>query len=746
MAQKKNTVLRIIVPVLAGFVAVGLFFAIMTNSARSASRVRQGAPSSPASTPAAEPADEPAASPPAAAAAPSSGADVTTPDSPASGDAGVSPAAPASPAAGALSLAGLRAETVEPQPPFDPLGSIDPASAYELQLEFTPIGAGVRSVRLTHHFETIRRDRHLEIQGERRLPAAAGGEIVVAPFAALAVRVNDTTVPLTGAEAPVWRQVSPGVFEAHVVNDAGQRVLRLERAYALSTGSYSFTLTQRAVNLSPNAVALAWHQFGPVDLPQDSLTYGGDKRRVRFGYLLDPQRDPSRQFVDATDFLWPRSKALAGVNTDPATERKTDQLWPNRTAQARGYELSWAGMTNRYFGAAVHPLLDPAAPLPDKALRLAERVDRVVVPHAGPRGESDALLALRLSSGVRTVTPGGSADLSHGAYVGPLSRAVIERERAGEPLSLTGLVVYNFGGMCGPCTFTVLTGLLLWVLLVLHDYVVFDWALAVIILVFIVRTILHPVTRWSNIRIQRFGKQMQGLAPKQKKIQEKFGHDRKLMQQEMAKLWREEGVSPAGALGCLPMFLQTPVWIALYAVLYFAVELRHQGAFFGVFQAMTGGRWWFLGDLAEPDRFLYFGRTLFTLPLLGPIESLNVLPLILGVVFYIQQKYLTPPSTTLTPEQEQQQKIMKVMMVVMFPLVMYNAPSGLAVYFITNSTLGILESRYIKKHIDKYGLLEVKKKPGAAPGGFLSRLTAMAEAQRRAAEARVERRRKSRGG
>ena len=43
----------------------------------------------------------------------------------------------------------------------------------------------------------------------------------------------------------------------------------------------------------------------------------------------------------------------------------------------------------------------------------------------------------------------------------------------------------------------------------------------------------------------------------------------------MGRLWREEGVSPTGMLGCIPMFLQTPVWIALYATLYFAIELRH---------------------------------------------------------------------------------------------------------------------------------------------------------------------------
>ena len=51
------------------------------------------------------------------------------------------------------------------------------------------------------------------------------------------------------------------------------------------------------------------------------------------------------------------------------------------------------------------------------------------------------------------------------------------------------------------------------------------------------------------------------------------------VREEMGKLWREEGINPTGALGCIPMFLQMPVWIAMYATLFFAIELRHQGAF-----------------------------------------------------------------------------------------------------------------------------------------------------------------------
>jgi YidC/Oxa1 family membrane protein insertase len=222
----------------------------------------------------------------------------------------------------------------------------------------------------------------------------------------------------------------------------------------------------------------------------------------------------------------------------------------------------------------------------------------------------------------------------------------------------------------------------------------------------------------------RFSKQMQALAPKQKAIQEKYKNDPVKMREETTKLMREGHVDYGAAMkGCLPPLLQTPIWIALYAMIFFTFELRHEAAFFGVVQWITGGRWSFLADLAEPDNFVSFrdafGWDGFSIPLLsslmGPIQGLNILPLLLGVVFYIQQKYMTPPSTgQMTPEQEQQQKMMKVMTVVMFPVFMYNAPAALALYFMVNSSLGILESKWIRSHADQ---LEKKREAHIAAGG-----------------------------
>ncbi len=640
------------------------------------------------------------------------------------------------------SLGALRALAVPVETPA-PIGSLDENSGMKLRVEFANLGAAIKEIALTDHFDSIKREVHTIVQKEmvRTVDSTA---YTISPFMAMEIRLADEWVPVTGSpDAPVWRQTShspsSSTFTATIVDDTDTPVLRLTRTYTLVPGKYEIFLDQHVENLSGRPLDVTWRQFGPVDMRQESSGYGGEQRRVRFGYLVDAQLDPSRQFVSADDFYWRRASGKVTGSRDKTVAKVPDAagklrspykplytIWPNERSVEREYDLVWSALTNRYFGVAVFPTLDPENPAPDKRLENVRTIDRLFLNAVDGSG-----MALRYTSPSRVVEPGASAEFGFSIYAGPQARTIIRDDPGAEMVGLTRLVKYNFGGPCAFCTFPVLANLLLWLLYSLGG-LVHDYGVAIVILVIIVRTCLHPVTRWSQIRMQRFAKQMQNIAPKQKKIQEKYKDDRQKIQQETAKLWREEGISPAGFLGCLPMFLQSPVWIALYATLFFAFELRHQPAFYGVFQLFGG--WTFLGDLAEPDRAFYFGRTLINIPLMGAISSINLLPLLLGVVFWIHQKYLTPPtSAAMTPEQESQQKMIRVMSVVMFPVIMYNAPSGLALYFITNSTLAILETRWIRAHMNKHGMLDDDKlKKNRKPpkqGGFLQRLQQVAEQQ-----------------
>lgn len=619
-----------------------------------------------------------------------------------------------------VDLEGLRPRTVDPalNQPFTTIGGGGPDTEYNLLVEFTQLGAGVEGITLTHEYTSVEERFKAEVEGAaadryilQKSHASERTQYAVASLAAHTVEINGVYVGVFSSEnGPIWRQTNAGAtsaaFEAIIETKDGAPVARITKAYSIRPGSYDIHVDQRIENLTDTPLDIRLYQYGPVDLSGEGEGYGGDKRRVRFGKLRPVSEDPQQRYVESSKKPLTRRALVKKISSEGA-----QQVWPNKESISNNQTLVWTALTNRYFAFAVHaPITDAQVQSGAQLNRAFTDVEQVwaTIPWSDSVNE---VLVLQLNSPVITIEPGAAnaGDFSLGAYAGPIWERPLRADPTTSAVGLDTLVIYNFGGPCAFCTFQPLAKLLLWFLETLHDYVVLDWAVAIMILVFCVRLMLHPVTKKSQIALQRFSKQMQALAPKQKKLQEKYKDDPKRLQQEMGALMREEGVNFAGALGCLPMFLQTPVWIALYAMLFFAYDLRHEPAFYGVFQKLTGGDWKFMGDLSAPDGFISFAKPLFSIPLMGEISSINVLPLLLGIVFFIQQKYLTPaPSATMTPEQQSQQKIIRVMMVVMFPVIMYNAPSGLALYFCTNSTLGILESRHIRAHIDQ---MDLEKKP-----------------------------------
>ncbi|MEM7621908.1 MAG: YidC/Oxa1 family insertase periplasmic-domain containing protein, partial [Planctomycetota bacterium] len=657
--------------------------------------------------------------------------------------------------------ASLRARVWDTPADAVTLGSLDPDSPYRAFVEFTPRGAGIASLRLSSYSRTIKNEEHVELQRLRSIDRSGDGvdDLTAVPFAVLSVEVDGAAINTAGEG--VWRSVegvegeADASFQAVIETAAGEDVLRVTRRFVFEPDSFDLSIEQRVENLSGSPITVRLIETGPIDMPLPATRYGGDKRRVRFGYLLAEQLQGNAQEVTADSDLRGRGSIMGDRDKDAQGFKRyaeSKDIWPNAAAISKGHRLSWFAVTDRYFGVAVHPMIDPdvvIAGAGNKAFTEVERVERLVL---NPYAELlDSTIVTRLIGAPFTLSPGSTSQQDIGVYAGPLLENVLGNEPVASSLNLEGLIVYNFGGPCGEmCTFGWLTHVLLFVLRGFHA-VVSDWAVAIVLLVFVVRASLHPITRWSQTRMLRFGAEMQAVGPKMQKLKEKYKDDPKRQQQEIARLYQEEGVNPAGALGCLPMLLQSPVWIAMYATLYFAAEMRHEPAFYGLFQSITGGNWNFLADLASPDQAIPLPESMhFSIPGLsniwGRIESVNLLPLALGVVFYLHQKYLTPPTaSTMSPEQEQMQKTMKIMSVVMFPLFMYPAPSGLAVYFITNSTLGIIESRWIRKQAEARGdtdpeqlkARKAEKRTARSAGGkesFMQRMQRLAAEQQQARE------------
>ncbi len=756
MAKEPNRLLRVIVP-LALFVAGGgvIFFSVMKGSAT-----------------------KPAVVPTTAAAAQAPGA--TTPP-PAAAPANPVSAAPSSAPVPAVPVNTAYSAQVYPYTGYDPIGSVTPKAqggTQEMEVRFSPFGAGVDQLALANHFTTIQNVEHEIIQQFRALPQGLTTDprAGTCGFAMNKVEIDGKTVELgltPTAKETFWKQGAPGSFAAEIADGAGVPAVRITRAYEVRPGTYDLAITQKAENLTDRAITLTWHQFGPTSLPSGTIRYGGDVRRVRFGFQLSKEKDPERLVIadDRGGSLIPYATALDTQNgVFPGTllpRWDAKPLWPNADSTKHELSLSWVGMTGRYYTVAMYPKGGSAGAQgrgDDKAFTLAEKIDRLAIPtgELPSGGIGDVLLGrevkpigevvLRMATPAMTIEAGKSVDVSLGVYAGPSSVAVIQRQPGAWAAGVAKVVLYTFGGPCGFCTFQLFAGALRDLLTLLHDRVVFDWALAIMLLVVCVRTVLHPITRWSQRRMYLVSKDMAKMAPKMKQIQEKYKEDPAKLREEQSRLLAENSGAYAGmAMGCIPAFLQTPVWIGLSAMIYFNYDLRHAHGFFGIFQNLSNHAWGFLGNLAEPDHLIAFGRS-FSVPVIGrfmgPVDGLNLLPLLLGVVFYLQQKYLQPPQTTpMTPEQEQQAKIMRVMTVVLFPLMMYNAPAGLALYFTTNSTLAILESKWIRRKAEEeYKEREAvnaakiatrasgvgmsmwdRKEKQPAPQGIMARLRKMAE-------------------
>lgn len=188
-----------------------------------------------------------------------------------------------------------------------------------------------------------------------------------------------------------------------------------------------------------------------------------------------------------------------------------------------------------------------------------------------------------------------------------------------------------------------------------------NYGIAIILLTIFIKLIFYPLTRKSF----RSMKHMQELQPKIAVLKEKFKDNQKKLQQETMALYKREKVNPLG--GCLPMLIQLPIFIGLYRTLSNAYELIH-------------AKFFWIQSLSEPDK-------LFMIPFNGTEYPLNILPLIMGITMFVQQK--------MSSADPQQQKMMMFMPII-FTFILYNLPSGLVLYWTLSNLLSIIQQHYAK--------------------------------------------------
>lgn len=187
-----------------------------------------------------------------------------------------------------------------------------------------------------------------------------------------------------------------------------------------------------------------------------------------------------------------------------------------------------------------------------------------------------------------------------------------------------------------------------------------NYGLDIILLTFLVKLAFFPL----SAKAFKSMNEMKKIQPQLEQIREQHKDDREKLNREMMELYRRNHINPLG--GCLPMVVQIPVFIGLYQVFMYAIELR-QAPFFGWIQ-----------DLSQPDRL---GS--MWLPFVEP-AGIPILTLLMGGTMVIQQA-MTP-----MPGDPMQQKIMMIMPV-MFTVMFVNFPAGLVLYWLVNNVLSITQ-------------------------------------------------------
>lgn len=224
---------------------------------------------------------------------------------------------------------------------------------------------------------------------------------------------------------------------------------------------------------------------------------------------------------------------------------------------------------------------------------------------------------------------------------------------------------------------------ILFVIMDLFHSLTGSWGLSIILLTVALRIMMYPLNAWSTKSILK----MQMIGPKVAEIQEKYKNDPKKAQIAVMDLYRKAGVNPLS--GCLPLLIQMPFLIGMFDLLKTTFELR--GASF-----VPG----WIDNLTSPD--VLFSWHSPTLPIIG--NEFHLLPVLLGLAMFTQQRMSASASSTAgeMTEQQKQQRTMGTMMTLVFTVMFYNFPSGLNIYWLSSTLLGMLQQWWTQRQLSSH--------------------------------------------
>jgi len=305
--------------------------------------------------------------------------------------------------------------------------------------------------------------------------------------------------------------------------------------------------------------------------------------------------------------------------------------------------IKFAALREKYFSLIAEP---------------EEKDWQVFVRKAGPQKSQVGIISQPF-----TLLPGQSVEKKFRIYLGPQDLQILNK------VNPQWATIINYG-------FFDFIGQLLLHLLQFFFAIVHNWGWAIVILSIAVYLILYPLT----LKQMRSMKEMQALQPRIEELRKSLKDNPQKLNKEIMELYKMHKVNPFG--GCLPLLLQMPIFFALYQVLSRSIALK-------------GAHFLWIKDLSEPDRLFMLPSSL---PILG--NEINILPILMAIVMFFQQKMsMSGAHGASTDMAQQQQKIMLIIFPVMFGFIFYRMPSGLVLYWFINSGLMVASQLWTKKPV-----------------------------------------------
>jgi len=553
--------------------------------------------------------------------------------------------------------------------PNDGADANQPESPFRMRLVASNLGAGIESATLTDHAAKLKHpDRYALIS-----PVTSAGGAAYRALSIEKINIEGTDVTLLDkkwqSEGPQPCTTKSGEDGTELkfwmeIEDAGAPALRLERTFQLpkqskASGRHDLNSALTIQNLSSKPYRVVATFRGGVGVA--SLREVDD-------VVLDAGEDAGDGVVAGT-----RKQRLEAARKAPEPI-KLFSLTPSEPNR----RLSWSAIGNTYFTCTVSMVGDDGRS-PAGYIAEASALDA----DGDPATHLDVVQ--RFVTKPVSLAPSSTVNFNASVFLGEKDGHAFRNV----PEYRDRNYYYQIAQGFGICTFSWLVELMIMLLNGLFK-VVRDFGVAIIILVLVVRTLLHPITKKGQVNMVRMQHQMTELAPKIEELKKKYANDKARLNQEMMKL----NINPAGQLmTCLPMFIQMPIWVALYLSLSNNILMRHEPFLF---------TW--VRDLTAPDALIPFS-TAFIVPFFGwKIASFNLLPILVSVFMYIQQKTQPKPkpNPNMTEQQRQQQEMMQTMipiMSVMMLFIFYNMPSGLCLYVMFSSLFGWIEQVRIRAHI-----------------------------------------------